>query len=182
MGEFNPRVQQTAQKTFGIDLNGIDRRITRFMAEHGIPFLRVSVGVIFFWFGALKLIPGLSPAEPLIRSSLGPFSPLPMDVFIPFLALWEMVIGLGYITGKFMRLTILLMFLQMVGTVSPLVLQPDAVWKAFPFALTLEGQYIFKNMVLVSAALVVGATVRGGRMVADEEAAESAKRQAAEGG
>ncbi len=140
----------------------IDTAVTQWMARYGVVLLRISVGIVFFWFGALKLIPGASPAEPLIRDSL-PF--LPMNVFIPFLAIWEMVIGLGFVTGKFMRLTILLMFLQMGGAISPIFLNPTAVFVTFPFVLTLEGQYIIKNIVLISAALVIGATVRGGRLV-----------------
>jgi uncharacterized membrane protein YkgB len=132
------------------------------MAHNGVILLRISVGVVFFWFGALKLIPGASPAEALIRDSL-PF--LPMNLFIPFLAVWEMIIGLGFMTGKFMRLTILLMFLQMGGAISPIFLNPTAVFATFPFILTLEGQYIIKNIVLISAAIVIGATVRGGYLV-----------------
>ena len=143
-------------------LERIDTAVTHYMARYGILFLRISVGIVFFWFGALKLIPGASPAEALIRSSL-PF--LPMTLFIPFLAVWEMVIGLGFITGKFMRLTILLMFLQMGGAISPIFLNPAAVFVHFPFVLTLEGQYIIKNIVLIAAALVIGATVRGGRLI-----------------
>lgn len=142
----------------------IDTRITHWMADHGLLLLRISMGVVFFWFGALKLIPGFSPAEGLIRETL-PF--LPMNLFLPFLAVWEMAIGLGFITGKFMRLTILLLFLQMPGTLSPIVLRPDLVFTQFPFGLTLEGQYIIKNMVIISSALVLGATVRGGRLDAD---------------
>jgi len=144
----------------------IDRHITHLMATHGIPFLRFSMGIVFFWFGALKLVPGLSPAETLIRESI---TFLPMNLFLPFLAIWEMTIGLGFITGKFMRLTILLLFLQMPGTVSPIFLRPDLVFTQFPFALTLEGQYIIKNLVLVSAALVIGSTVRGGGLVDDPD-------------
>ena len=140
----------------------LDTVVTRWMARYGVVLLRISVGVVFFWFGALKLIPGASPAEALIRDSL-PF--LPMSLFIPFLAIWEMVIGLGFVTGKFMRLTILLMFLQMGGAISPIFLNPAAVFVRFPFILTLEGQYIIKNIVLMSAAIVIGATVRGGRLI-----------------
>lgn len=136
----------------------LDRRIIRFMAAYGITLLRISIGIVFFWFGALKLFPGLSPAESLIRQSI---TFLPMDLFLPFLAVWEMLIGLGFITGKFMRATILLLFLQMPGTISPVVLRPDLVFIHFPFALTLEGQYIVKNLIIISAALVIGSTVRG---------------------
>jgi uncharacterized membrane protein YkgB len=139
--------------------NRIDRAITRWMALHGVQLLRISMGLVFFWFGALKLFPELSPAEGLIRQSITFF---PMEVFLRVLAVWEMLIGLGFITGKFMRVTILLLFLQMPGTISPIFLRPDLIFTEFPFGLTLEGQYIVKNMVLISAALVVGATVRGG--------------------
>lgn len=141
----------------------LDARITSWMATYGLILLRISIGILFFWFGALKLFPGVSPAEGLIRETL-PF--LPMNIFLPLLAIWEMVIGLGFIFGKFIRLTILLMFLQMGGTISPIFLNPEAVWVNFPFVLTLEGQYIFKNLVLLSAAIVIGATARGGRLIA----------------
>lgn len=138
-----------------------DRRITHWMARAGIPVLRVAVGVVYIWFGALKLVPGLSPAEGLVRDTV-PF--LPGDLFVPFLGLWEVLIGLLFLTGKGLRLAILLLFLQMPGTLSPVVLLPGRVFTAFPFGLTLEGQYIVKNLVLIAAALVVGATVRGGRL------------------
>lgn len=139
--------------------DAVDTQVTNWMAASGITLLRVSLGVVFFWFGVLKLVPGLSPAEDLVRSTL-PF--LPMSLFLPILAIWEMAIGIGFITGKFLRLTILLLFLQMPGTISPVFLLPDRVWTVFPFGLTLEGQYIVKNMVLISAGLVIGSTVRGG--------------------
>ncbi len=142
----------------------IDRAITRWMARYGLVLLRVGLGVVFFWFGALKLVPGLSPAEELVRNTTYFVDP---DWFIPVLALWEMAIGLGLMFGLFMRLTLLLLFLQMPGTALPLVLLPDAVWTQFPYGLTLEGQYIIKNLVLVAAGLVLGGTVRGGRLVAE---------------
>ena len=75
-----------------------------------------------------------------------------------------MVIGLGLIAGRPLRLTLLLLFLQLPGTALPLLVLPEAVWTSFPFGLTLEGQYIVKNLVLIGAGLVLGATVRGGRL------------------
>jgi uncharacterized membrane protein YkgB len=139
-----------------------DARIAGWMATHAITLLRVAIGIVFFWFGALKLIPGLSPAEPLVRATV-PF--LPGDLFVPFLGVWEMAIGLGFITGRALRLTILLLFLQMPGTFLPILMLPEQVFTAFPFGLTIEGQYIVKNIVLVTGALVIGATVRGGRLL-----------------
>ncbi len=147
------------RKQYQTWFNRIDWQVTHWMANHGLTLLRISMGVVFFWFGALKLVPDLSPAEDLIRQSI---TFLPMNLFLPFLAIWEMAIGVGFITGKFMRATIFLLFLQMPGTISPIFLRPDLVFTQFPFGLTLEGQYIVKNAVLISAALVLGATVRGG--------------------
>lgn len=156
-------------RVFGKRFDQVDRAITQWMAQTGLVFLRISLGVVFFWFGALKLFPDASPAADLIRESI---TFLPSDIFIPFLGIWEMVIGVGFITGRWLRLTILLMGLQMAGAVSPIILQPEAVWQTFPFELTLEGQYIVKNVVLIGAALVIGATVRGGGLVTDQKKVE----------
>ncbi|MFQ5436202.1 MAG: DoxX family membrane protein [Anaerolineae bacterium] len=138
-----------------------DRVITYGMARYGLAILRIGLGIIFFWFGALKLWPGLSPAEELVRNTTYFVNP---DWFLPLLSVWEMAIGLGLIFNIFMRLTLLLLFLQMPGTALPLVILPEAVWTVFPYGLTLEGQYIIKNLVLIGAGLVIGGTVRGGRV------------------
>ncbi len=144
----------------------IDVTITNWMAKNGLLIMRVGLGIIFLWFGALKFFPGLSPAEELVRNTVYFVDP---DLFIPVLAAWEVLIGLGLIAGKFMRITLLLLFLQMPGTALPLVVLPDIVWTNFPFGLSLEGQYIIKNLVLVSAGLVLGATVRGGRLTSHSD-------------
>ena len=159
----------------------VDRAITQWMARYGPPILRIGLGIVFFWFGALKLEPGLSPAEQLVRDTTYFVDP---DWFIPVLALWEMAIGLGLIFGLFMRVTLLLLFLQMPGTALPLVVKPDAVWTTFPYGLTLEGQYIIKNLVLIGAGIVLGGMVRGGRVVpepsqiADEAEGEEQRQPA----
>lgn len=140
----------------------LDRAITRWMAQYGLVILRIGLGIVFFWFGALKLFPGLSPAEELVRHTIYFVDP---NIFIPILAVWEALIGLGLIFGKYMRLTLLLLFLQMPGTALPLLILPDAAWTHFPYAPTLEGQYIIKNLVLIGAGIVLGGTVRGGKIV-----------------
>ena len=150
------------RETLLVRFDGIDRAITNWMARYGMIIMRVGLGIIFFWFGALKLVPGLSPAEDLVRNTIYFINP---DVFLPILAIWEMAIGLGLIFGLFMRLTLLLLFLQMPGTALPIFVLPEVVWTSFPFGLTLEGQYIIKNLALIGAALVLGGTVRGGRLV-----------------
>jgi len=144
----------------------IDLMITRTMAKYGIPTLRIGLGIIFVWFGALKLVPGLSPAEELVKNTIYFVNP---DVFYPILAVWEVLIGIGLLFGVWMRATIFLLFLQMPGTFLPLLVLPDTVWTQFPFGLTIEGQYIIKNFVLIAAGLVIGGTVRGGRLTADDE-------------
>lgn len=143
-----------------------DQIAVQWLSKHSLTILRISIGIVFLWFGTLKLVPGLSPAEPLIRSAIW-F--LPMSYFMPFLAFWEMVIGLGFVSGKFMRVTIILLLLQMGGAMSPLILSPDRIWNTFPFALTFEGQYVVKDIILISAGLVIGATVRGGRLTSESE-------------
>ena len=147
----------------------LDRRITIALAAAAIPVLRVALGVVFLWFGALKLVPDLSPAQDLAGRTIEQlsFGLVPPGVALPILAAWEVLIGLGLLSGRFLRATLLLLALQMLGTLTPLVLFPEETFTVFPIALTLEGQYIIKNVVLVAAATVVGATVRGGQLEAE---------------
>jgi len=134
------------------------------MARHGPVLLRVSLGIVFLWFGALKFFPGLSPAQDLAGRTIEvlTFGIVKPDISLPVLAAWECIIGIGLITGIWMRATILLLMLQMLGTLTPIVLFPSEVFVEPPYAPTLEGQYIIKNLVLISAAVVLGALVRGG--------------------
>jgi uncharacterized membrane protein YphA (DoxX/SURF4 family) len=143
-----------------------DADATRWMAKTGIVLLRISLGVIFFWFGFLKFFPGLSPAADLATRTIEilTFGLIQPHVALILLAIWECAIGLGMITGKFMRLTLLLLFAQMAGTLTPLIFFRDETFIIFPLVPTLEGQYIIKNIALVSAGIVIGATVRGGRL------------------
>lgn len=160
----------------------IDRRITDWMARYGVLLLRISLGIAFLWFGFLKFFPELSPAEGLAARTIETltFGIVQPELSVPVLALWEVLIGLGLITGKFMRVTLLLLFVQMMGTITPLFLFPNETFTAFPYAPTLEGQYIIKNIVLVSAGLVIGATVRGGDMVSDPDLADEARHRSEE--
>lgn len=146
----------------------IDTLITNAMARVGIQALRISVGVVFLWFGFLKFFPGVSSAEGLAieTTRILSFGVVPDGVALFLIALLESVIGLGLIFGVFLRFVILLLAFQMVGTLSPLFLFPAQTFVMLPWVPTLEGQYIIKNLVLISAALVVGATVRGGRLSA----------------
>jgi uncharacterized membrane protein YphA (DoxX/SURF4 family) len=152
----------------------IDKTLTRWMADNGLKLLRWSLGFVFLWFGFLKFFPGLSPATDLATRTIEAlsFGLIGPNVSIYILAVWECLIGLGLIIGRYMRVTLLLLFLQMLGTLTPIFLFPNEVFVHIPYAPTLEGQYIIKNAVLISAGIVLGATVRGGRLVADPEAIE----------
>ena len=147
-------------------LDLLDKNLTAHMARYGITLLRLSVGIIFLWFGFLKFFPGLSPAEDLAARTIQvlSFGWVPPSIALIVLAAWECAVGLGLILGVYLRATLLLLWLQMAGTVTPLFIFPQEVFSQFPYAPTLEGQYIIKNLVLVSAGIVVGATVRGGRL------------------
>jgi uncharacterized membrane protein YphA (DoxX/SURF4 family) len=149
----------------------IDFRITHWMARRGVVLLRAALGIVFVWFGFLKFFPGLSPVQTLAIDTINvlTFGLMPVGRSIILLASLECVIGLGLISGKFMRLTLLLLAFQMLGAASPLLIFLGEAFVAFPYAPTLEGQYIIKNLVLVSAGIVIGATVRGGRLSADAD-------------
>ncbi len=137
-------------------LDKIDKKIVNFMKLIGLPFLRISLAVIFIWFGILKPL-HLSTANELVTNTVYWVDP---SWFIPFLGWWEVLIGVCLLYKPLLRFGIFIMFLQMIGTFLPLVLLPDMIYIKFPFVLTLEGQYIIKNLVLIAAAIVIGSHVR----------------------
>ena len=137
-------------------IDQIDRHISGWMNRYGRLFLRISLAVIFIWFGILKPL-GLSAAAELVRRTV---YWLPPDFFIPLLGWWEVAIGVGLLFRPLIRVALFLLFLQMPGTILPLFLLPEVCFTQIPFAPTLEGQYIIKNLILLSAAIVVGGAVR----------------------
>ena len=147
-------------------LDPIDVRVTSWMARHGITFTRIALGIVFFWFGVIKFVPNWSPAADLATRTIARLTAglIEPGLSLKILATWEVAIGLGLLTGKYLRVTLLLLFLQMPGTMLPLLFFPSETFLHVPYAPTLEGQYIIKNLVLVGSALVVGATVRGGQL------------------
>jgi uncharacterized membrane protein YphA (DoxX/SURF4 family) len=148
-------------------LQATDSAITGWMAHHGPTLLRVSLGIVFLWFGILKFFPSVSPAEELATRTIDVLTRglIPAAVSLPLLAGWESLIGVGLLIGRGLRGILLLLYVQMLGTLTPIALFPHDVFVTIPFVPTLEGQYIIKNLVLISAGIVVGATVRGGRIV-----------------
>ena len=143
-------------------LESLDRRITAWMNRHGVTLTRVSLGIVFLWFGALKFFPGTSPAETLATDTITRLTGgnIPENLARIGLATWEVLIGLGLLSGRFLRITLLLLWVQMAGALLPLLFFPDETFARFPLVPTLEGQYIIKNLVIISAAIVVGGAIR----------------------
>ncbi len=136
----------------------VDAAVGAWMRAHGLTALRISMGIVFLWFGGLKLFPGVSPAEGLAVDTITTltFGMFPPAVIRVGLAVWEVLIGLGFLYGKAMRVTLVLLFLQMPGTFTPIFIFPELVFQSVPFILTIEGQYIFKNFILIAAGIMLG--------------------------
>ncbi|WP_316757481.1 hypothetical protein [Pedobacter aquatilis] len=143
-----------------------ESRIISWKARNGMNILRISLGVIFIWFGILKFFPGVSSAEEVAgRTVLKLTFGLVKPAFsMPILAVWECIIGLGLITKAWLRLTLILLYLQMAGTFLPLLFFPDETFNHSILVPTLLGQYIIKNFVLISGGIVIGATIKGGML------------------
>ena len=133
-------------------LKKFDVKLIEFLNRVSLPVLQISLGIIFIWFGVLKIF-GDSPANDLITKTIYWFDPA---IFIPVLGVWEAAIGICLIVPAFIRVGLFLLALQMPGTFLPLILLPEVCFQSIPFDLTLEGQYIIKNLVLIGAAIVVG--------------------------
>jgi uncharacterized membrane protein YkgB len=143
-----------------MDFNKIDHKISTFMEQWGVLSVRISFGIIFIWFGILKPI-GISSAETLIIATV-PWLPIfEGEVWVNIIGWWEVLIGIAFLFRKTIRIAIALLALQMVGTFLPLILLPEITFQSgyYPFAPTIEGQYIIKNLMIISAALVVGGTL-----------------------
>ena len=131
------------------------------MGRWGTLAVRISFGIIFIWFGILKPL-GISSAEPLVIATVPWLPVFDGGTWVSIIGWWEVAIGIAFLFRRTIRVAVALLALQMVGTFMPLVLLPDVTFQAghFPYGPTLEGQYIIKNLMIISAALVVGGTVR----------------------
>ena len=147
---------RTSVDSYREQFDELDDTIAAQMDRWSIPVLRVAIAVVFIWFGALKVF-GISPAGELVASTVYIVDPA---TFVPILGIWEVVIGICLLYRPLIRVGIFLLFLQLPGTFLPIVLLPEVVFTAFPYGLTVEGQYIIKNLVIIGAALGIGGTVR----------------------
>lgn len=122
-----------------------------------LTILRISIGVIYVWFGALKFFPGVSPAEELAKQTIHliTFGLIKPEVSIIILAIWETAVGALLISGFYLRAVIRVVIVHMICTFTPLVVLPNESFTSAPLALSLVGQYIIKNIVIVSALFVI---------------------------
>ncbi len=128
------------------------------MSRWGIVAARLSFAIIFFWFGILKPM-GHSAAEPLVLKTVSWLPLLGPETWLSVIGWWEVVIGVCFLFKATTRLAIALLLLQMVGTFMPLVVLPGITFQENNVLLpTMEGQYIIKNLMIISAGLIIGGT------------------------
>lgn len=122
-----------------------------------IGIMRISIGIIYFWFGVLKFFHGYSPAEALAIKTIHvlTFGIISDQYSIILLAVWECLVGVMLIAGKMVKIALVLLFVHMICTFIPLFLFPRDSFKYAPYGLSLLGQYIIKNIVIIASALVV---------------------------
>ncbi len=133
----------------------LDHKITAWMDTYCQVLMRVSLALIFIWFGLLKPL-GMSPEEELIKRTVYFFPP---DIVLNILGCWEVAIGIGLLYKPLLRVALLLLLIELPGTFLPLIILPDICFHSIPFGLSLEGQYIVKNLFLIGAAFVIGSKV-----------------------
>ena len=140
-------------------LDRIDKMLVNWMSANGIYLLRWAVAIVYVWFGGLKLINASPATELVVRTVFW----LPPRTALLFIGSWEVLIGIGLMFAHpvILRITLLLMWLQIAGTFQTFVLLPQMVFQnGNPLLPTIEGQYAIKNLVLITAGLVIGSTVR----------------------
>lgn len=137
--------------------------MTNFFKKIFGPFARISLFIIFFWFGALKLF-GLSPATPLVQELFAKTIPfMPFSTFIILFGLFEMLIGILFLIRGLEKVAITLLFIHMATTFMPLFMVPSETWTGF-LAPSMEGQYIIKNLVIIATAIGIIANLRPRQM------------------
>ena len=151
------RVEERLPSGFRAHLQSIDDAVSGFMERWGVTALRWALGIVFIWFGVLKVI-GKSPVEDLVADTA---YFLPSGFVVPTIGVFEIIVGLGLLIPVALRLTLLLFWAQMAGTFLVLVLHPGLSFQdGNPLLLTVTGEFVIKNLVLITAGLAVGSQVR----------------------
>ncbi len=142
--------------------------LAAWLAKHSIGILRVSLGMVFLAFGVLKFFPDASPAQALVERTLDTltFGLLSGERALLVTAVAECFIGLTLVTGMLVKAGLVVLAGSLVGIMSPLVL---FFGDLFPGTPTLEAQYVFKDIVLAAAGLVIAARTLGARLVPEHK-------------
>lgn len=145
----------------------VDAGLNRWLVRHSIALLRISLGAVFLGFGILKFFPHVSPAQNLATQTMGllTFGLVPGNVSIILIATLECGIGLCFISGRYLRIAVWLLGLELIGILSPVALLPAELFTGPFHAPNLIGQYVLKDVVLAGAGMVIAATLRGGHLV-----------------
>ncbi|SFC71339.1 DoxX family protein [Streptomyces aidingensis] len=134
-------------------------RLAALCRRHSVTALRMLMGLLFLWFGGMKLVPEASPAEEMAGRTMEAitFQLVPAGVSLPLLGVLEILIGTGLVTGLLPRLTLTVFFGHLSGTFLALAVLAGEMWSdAGPYP-TLAGQYVLKNLVLIAAGVVIAA-------------------------
>lgn len=145
--------------------------LAAWLAAYSVTALRISLGLVITGFGALKFVPGASPAEGLAMQTVEALTLglLGGTSAVVVTAIVETVIGLSLLTGRLLQPGMVLMAGWLGGILAPVVLFPAEM---FPGGLpTLAAQYVLKDIVLVAAAMVVAAALLGARFVSPPRSA-----------
>jgi putative oxidoreductase len=137
-------------------LETYDRTMRWLLGRVSPMLLRISLGIVFVWFGALKL-GGASAVGGLVAATV-PF--VDSSWFVPVLGVAEIVIGLAFATGRLLRVVLPVFAAHMAGTFLVLIALPEVAFQgANPLVLTAVGEFVVKNLVLLSAGLVVASGI-----------------------
>jgi len=149
----------------------LDAAVAVWLDRYGVTLLRVAIAIVFIWFGAMKVV-DRSPVAELVSSTV---YWLPADAFVRFLGVWEIIVGLGLLFPVALRLTLLLFWAQMAGTFLVLIMHPGLSFQdGNPLLLTITGEFVLKNLVLITAGLVIGSSLRGrGDTIAEASSADA---------
>lgn len=141
-----------------MSLASIDIKIINFFKRIAMPISRLSLFIVFFWFGALKVF-GLSPASALVQDLFYKTIPIMnFDTFLIGFGLFECLIGVLFLIKGAERVVMPLLFIHIATTLGPLFLLRDAMWSGM-LVPTMEGQYIIKNVVIVAVAIGIAANL-----------------------
>lgn len=150
---LRPRLKSATRGSLLSLVVRLDELVLGVLRRWSITGLRLTLGAVFLWFGALKIFAN-SPVTSLIEET---YAFLPVGTFISVLGVWEMFIGIGIIVKRALRLVLVLLAVHLVGTFTAVLLNPRLFFvQGFPLCLTVDGEFVMKNLVLITAAMVIG--------------------------